>query len=150
MQESEPRLLRNLHSLVYEKNNNHWIVKSFKQSFSSNDDSLRTEKDLPLTNVIFICGVIVVCTFIFYWTSTNSFLLVLVGTFPRHGRIFLCTVAGYIAGVVGSSNRSIRNDNCNIAIHSHWFGLLDLTDLSTQELMLATLLIASVVATLPR
>ena len=127
------------------------LSKSFKQSFSSNDDSLRTEKDLPLTNVIFICGLIVICTFIFYWTSTNSFLLALAGAlFLALVAFFFAAVAGYIAGVVGSSNSPVSG----MTIATLLFTVLlvwvigDLIlDLSTQELMLATLLIASVVAT---
>lgn len=126
------------------------LKKSFVQNNSDTEFHLRTEKDLPLKWVTIVCGILVVLTFFFYWMVTGSLLLSLAGAlFLAFVAFFFAAVAGYIAGVVGSSNSPVSG--MTIATLLFTVGLVWVVgslilDLSQTELMYATLLIAAVVA----
>lgn len=111
---------------------------------------LRTEIDLPLDKVIMFCGVLVILTFGFYWWSTGSFGLALAGAlFLAVVAFFFAAVAGYIAGVVGSSNSPVSGMTIATLLFTValvWVVGDLMLGLGREELMLATLLIAAVVA----
>ena len=128
------------------------LVKALKAANSEDDTNiLRTEKDIPLDKVILACGVLVLLTFFFYWYATGSVVLALSGAlFLAAVSFFFAAVAGYIAGVVGSSNSPVSG--MTIATMIFTIGLVwvigDLIlGLETKELMLATMFIAAIVAT---
>ncbi|MED5350586.1 MAG: oligopeptide transporter, OPT family [Candidatus Thermoplasmatota archaeon] len=128
------------------------LVKALKAANSEEDTNiLRTEKDIPLDKVILACGVLVLLTFFFYWYATGSVVLALSGAlFLAAVSFFFAAVAGYIAGVVGSSNSPVSG--MTIATMIFTIGLVwvigDLIlGLETKELMLATMFIAAIVAT---
>ena len=130
------------------------IISGLSGSFSttSSDGStlLRTEQDLPLRGVSVVVVALVVATFFLYWTVIGSLVLALAGTlFLALVSFFFSAVAGYIAGVVGSSNSPVSG----MTIATLLFTVLvvwlvgDLVlGLGTEDLVLATLLIAAVVA----
>ena len=128
------------------------LVKALKAANNEDDTNiLRTEKDIPLDKVILACGVLVLLTFFFYWYATGSVVLALSGAlFLAAVSFFFAAVAGYIAGVVGSSNSPVSG--MTIATMIFTIGLVwvigDLIlGLETKELMLATMFIAAIVAT---
>ena len=131
------------------------IVTGLSKAFIKSDDDVgelpRTEQDLPMQYVFMTCGVLIVLTFFFYWWSTQSFVLALAGAlFLAFVAFFFAAVAGYIAGVVGSSNSPVSG--MTIATLLFTVGLVwvvgDLMlNMGTQDLMMATLLIAAIVAT---
>ena len=128
------------------------LVKALKAANNEDDTNiLRTEKDIPLDKVILACGVLVLLTFFFYWYATVSVVLALSGAlFLAAVSFFFAAVAGYIAGVVGSSNSPVSG--MTIATMIFTIGLVwiigDLIlGLETKELMLATMFIAAIVAT---
>ncbi len=130
------------------------IIQGLSGSFasSSNEEAslLRTEQDLPLKGVSMAVVGLVVATFFLYWTVIGSLVLALAGTlFLAFVAFFFSAVAGYIAGVVGSSNSPVSG----MTIATLLFTVLivwlvgDLAlGLETEDLVLATLLIAAVVA----
>ncbi|MBG17768.1 MAG: oligopeptide transporter, OPT family [Euryarchaeota archaeon] len=119
-------------------------------SSSGDEPGGRLEEDLPGRLVLSICIAIVICTFLFESWRTGSVILGLVGAlFLALMSFFFSAVAGYIAGVVGSSNSPVSGMTIATLLFTSalvWVvgGLI--LDLSRQELMFATLLIASVVA----
>ena len=131
------------------------IITGLSKAFIKSDDDVgelpRTEQDLPMQYVFMTCGVLIVLTFFFYWWSTQSFVLALAGAlFLAFVAFFFAAVAGYIAGVVGSSNSPVSG--MTIATLLFTVGLVwvvgDLMlNMGTQDLMMATLLIAAIVAT---
>jgi len=129
------------------------IITGLSKALIKTDDDvepLRTEIDLPLDKVIMFCGVLVVLTFLFYWKSTGSFGLALAGAlFLAVVSFFFAAVAGYIAGVVGSSNSPVSGMTIATLLFTValvWVVGDLLLGLGREELMLATLLIAAVVA----
>lgn len=130
------------------------IITGLSKALIKSDDDevepLRTEIDLPLDKVIMFCGVLVVLTFLFYWKSTGSFGLALAGAlFLAVVSFFFAAVAGYIAGVVGSSNSPVSGMTIATLLFTValvWVVGDLLLGLGREELMLATLLIAAVVA----
>ena len=113
-------------------------------------DLPRTEQDLPMRMVFAVCGILVVLTFFFYWWATASLILALAGAlFLAFVSFFFAAVAGYIAGVVGSSNSPVSG--MTIATLLFTVGLVWavgdlLLGMATIDLMYATLLIAAIVA----
>ena len=130
------------------------IIDGLSGAFKANDGEaerlLRTEQDIPLRYVAMVVAGLVVLTFLFYWSTTGSLVLALAGAlFLALVAFFFSAVAGYIAGVVGSSNSPVSG----MTIATMLFTVLlvwvvgDLIlNLATEELILATLLIAAVVA----
>ena len=131
------------------------IITGLSKAFIKSDDDVgelpRTEQDLPMQYVFMTCGVLIVLTFFFYWWSTQSFVLALAGAlFLAFVAFFFAAVAGYIAGVVGSSNSPVSG--MTIATLLFTVGLVwvvgdIMLNMGTQDLMMATLLIAAIVAT---
>ena len=126
------------------------ISKALKPSTTGDENLLRTEIDLPMRFVLLFCGVIVILTILFYWWKTGSIILALAGgAFLAVTAFFFAAVAGYIAGVVGSSNSPVSGMTIATLLFTValvWVVGDLLLDLSTPTLMLATMLIASIVA----
>lgn len=130
------------------------IITGLSKALVRNDadmlDLPRTEQDLPMRMVFGVCGVLVVLTFFFYWWATSSLVLALAGAlFLAFVSFFFAAVAGYIAGVVGSSNSPVSG--MTIATLLFTVGLVWivgdlLLGMATVDLMYATLLIAAIVA----
>ncbi len=130
------------------------IITGLSKALVKNDDSseklLRTEIDLPLDKVLMFCGVLIVLTFLYYWWATGSLILALAGAlFLGVVAFFFAAVAGYIAGVVGSSNSPVSGMTIATLLFTValvWIVGDFFLGLGTTELMLATLLIAAIVA----
>ncbi len=126
------------------------LSKALIKTEDGEGEQLRTEIDLPLDKVIMFCGVLVVFTFLFYWWSTGSLGLALAGAlFLAVVAFFFAAVAGYIAGVVGSSNSPVSGMTIATLLFTValvWIVGDLILGLGREELMLATLLIAAVVA----
>jgi len=110
----------------------------------------RTERDIDIRKTMIVCGIIAVATFFFYWIRIESLLLAFVGTlFLAAVSFFFSAVAGYIAGVVGSSNSPVSGMTIATIMATSLLVWLvgDLVlGLDNESLMYATLLIASIVA----
>lgn len=123
---------------------------SFKGASGGGDALLRTEQDLPLKGVSMVVIGLVVATFFLYWTVIGSLILALAGTlFLALVSFFFSAVAGYIAGVVGSSNSPVSGMTIATLLFTVlvvWLVGDLLLGLGTEDLVLATLLIAAVVA----
>ena len=130
------------------------IITGLSKALVKNDDSseklLRTEIDLSLDKVLMFCGVLIVLTFLYYWWATGSLILALAGAlFLGVVAFFFAAVAGYIAGVVGSSNSPVSGMTIATLLFTValvWIVGDFFLGLGTTELMLATLLIAAIVA----
>ena len=130
------------------------IITGLSKAFVKTDDNdtvlARTEQDIPMNRVFAVCAVLVVLTFFFYWWATESFVLALAGAlFLAFVAFFFAAVAGYIAGVVGSSNSPVSG--MTIATLLFTVGLVYVVGdvflgMAKQDLMYATLLIAAIVA----
>ena len=130
------------------------IITGLSKAFVKNDEHAdvlpRTEQDIPMNRVFTVCGVLVVLTFFFYWWATESFVLALAGAlFLGFVAFFFAAVAGYIAGVVGSSNSPVSG--MTIATLLFTVGLVYIIGdlilgMAKTDLMYATLLIAAIVA----
>ena len=126
------------------------ISKAIKPAASNDEELLRTEIDLPMNFVLAFCGVIVIVTMLFYWWKTESLILAIAGAaFLAVAAFFFAAVAGYIAGVVGSSNSPVSGMTIATLLFTValvWVIGDLMLGLSTPTLMLATMLIASIVA----
>ena len=126
------------------------LSKAFKKG-NDGEAQLRTEMDLPLDKVMAFCGVLVVFIFLFYWYATGSLIMALGGAlFLAVVSFFFAAVAGYIAGVVGSSNSPVSG--MTIATLLFTIGLVWIIgglilDMTQTEMMIATMFIAAIVAT---
>jgi putative OPT family oligopeptide transporter len=127
------------------------LSKALVKKEHSDEPSLRTELDLPLDKVLIVCGILVGLTFLYYWWATGSLILALAGAmFLGVVSFFFAAVAGYIAGVVGSSNSPVSGMTIATLLFTValvWVVGDFFLGLGTEELMLATLLIAAIVAT---
>jgi putative OPT family oligopeptide transporter len=127
------------------------LAKSFKKSDDVNEETLRTEMDLPLDKVMMFCGILVVLIFLFYWYATGNLVMALAGAlFLAVVSFFFAAVAGYIAGVVGSSNSPVSG--MTIATLLFTIGLVWVVGglimgMGQKEMMIATMFIAAIVAT---
>ncbi len=127
------------------------LSKSFKKNLGDEDAQLRTEIDIPLNKVFIICGILVFLIFLFYWYATGSLIMALAGAlFLAMVSFFFAAVAGYIAGVVGSSNSPVSG--MTIATLLFTIGLVWIVgglilDMSKTDMMIATMFIAAIVAT---
>ena len=126
------------------------ISKAINPAASNDEELLRTEIDLPMNFVLAFCGVIVIVTMLFYWWKTESLILAIAGAaFLAVAAFFFAAVAGYIAGVVGSSNSPVSGMTIATLLFTValvWIIGDLMLGLSTPTLMLATMLIASIVA----
>ena len=127
------------------------LSKSFKKSDKDDIEVPRTEMDLPLDKVMMFCGFLVVLIFFFYWYATGDLVMALAGAlFLAVVSFFFAAVAGYIAGVVGSSNSPVSG--MTIATLLFTIGLVWVVgglimDMGQKEMMIATMFIAAIVAT---
>ena len=127
------------------------LSKAFVKNTDDGEELLRTEKDLPLDKVLMFCGVLVVLTFFFYWYATGNIVMALAGAaFLAIVAFFFAAVAGYIAGVVGSSNSPVSG--MTIATLLFTIGLVWIVGglvmgMSQTDMMVATMFIAAIVAT---
>ncbi|MBT5391411.1 MAG: oligopeptide transporter, OPT family [Euryarchaeota archaeon] len=126
------------------------LSKALVKKEQSDELILRTEIDLPLDKVLLVCGGLVGLTFLYYWWATGSLILALAGAlFLGVVSFFFAAVAGYIAGVVGSSNSPVSGMTIATLLFTValvWVVGDFFLKLGTEELMLATLLIAAIVA----
>ena len=112
--------------------------------------TIRTEQDIPMNRAFIGLVIVAFLTFIFYWWKTGSLTLAIVGgIFLAITAFFFSAVAGYIAGVVGSSNSPVSGMTIATLMATSlivWIvgGLI--LDMKQEDLMYATLIIASVVA----
>ena len=112
--------------------------------------TIRTEQDIPMNRAFIGLVIVAFLTFIFYWWKTGSLTLAIVGgVFLAITAFFFSAVAGYIAGVVGSSNSPVSGMTIATLMATSlivWIvgGLI--LDMKQEDLMYATLIIASVVA----
>ena len=139
------------------------IVKGVRKVVASENedeeyDLPRTEQDLPMSRMIWVLICILVLTFCFYlWrisaqgaTIAQAAILAAVGAlFLALTAFFFSAVAGYIAGVVGSSNSPVSGMTIATLMATSlivWFVGDVMLGMARDELMYATLIIASVVA----
>ena len=139
------------------------IMKGVSRVFGSeiNDDQVglpRTEQDLPMKKMMPVLITIVILTFFFYtWrlnqqgaTLIESVILAGLGSlFLAVTAFFFSAVAGYIAGVVGSSNSPVSGMTIATLMGTAllvWVVGDVILGMEQNELMFATLIIASVVA----
>ena len=96
--------------MVDAKKYHYWHLQSLLKTSTADDENLlRTEIDLPMRFVFIFCSIIVGMTLLFYWWKTGSLILSIAGAaFLAITAFFFAAVAGYIAGVVGSSNSRFR------------------------------------------
>jgi putative OPT family oligopeptide transporter len=110
----------------------------------------RTEQDIPMNRAVIALGVIAFLTFLFYWWKTDSLLLAIVGAiFLAFTAFFFSAVAGYIAGVVGSSNSPVSGMTIATIMATTlvvWLVGGVILGMAQTDLMYATLIIASIVA----
>ena len=122
------------------------------------DGLLRTEQDLPMNKMMPVLIGIVVLTFLFYTWRLNlkgaslveSLILGALGSlFLAVTAFFFSAVAGYITGVVGSSNSPVSGMTIATLMGTAllvWVVGDVILGMEQNELMYATLIIASVVA----
>ena len=107
--------------------------------------------DLPMDKVVMFCGILVGLIFLFYWYATGSITMAIAGAlFLGVVSFFFAAVAGYIAGVVGSSNSPVSG--MTIATLLFTIGLVWVVgglilNMEEKEMMIATMFIAAIVAT---
>ena len=113
-------------------------------------DLPRTEQDAPMRIVGAVVLAMFTLTLLYYWWATGSFILALVGgAFLAVTAFFFSAVAGYIAGVVGSSNSPVSGMTIAALLFTAllvWVVGDLVLGMSRTELMFATLVIAAVVA----
>lgn len=83
-------------------------VQAFKQGGAQMKDQIRTEMDTPMSWVIIGIGVLLVPIFLIYYSAISSVGITITMTLIMVIAGFLfAAVAGYMAGLVGSSNNPI-------------------------------------------
>ena len=127
------------------------LKKALKSGLTESEIStIRTEQDIPMNRAFIGLVVVAVLTFIFYWWKTGSLTLAIVGAiFLAITAFFFSAVAGYIAGVVGSSNSPVSGMTIATLMATSlvvWIVGGVFLNMGQDELMYATLIIASVVA----
>ncbi|MFA5771168.1 MAG: oligopeptide transporter, OPT family [Thermoplasmata archaeon] len=69
---------------------------------------IRTELDLPTAFTFILAGLISVCIFLMYWYVLQTFAVALVTSIIMViAAFFFSAIAGYMAGIIGSSNNPI-------------------------------------------
>ena len=126
------------------------VGKAIKGARDEGGPVAREEQDIDIRTTFYVAGFIAVLTFLFYWYSIGNIVLAFVGAlFLVVAAFFFSAVAGYIAGVVGSSNSPVSGMTIATLMATSlivWIVGDLVMGMETQELMYATLLIASVVA----
>ena len=127
------------------------LMKAIRADLDSSAEEIpRTERDIPMKRAFIGLIIIGVLTFFFYWWKTGSLLLAIVGAiFLAITAFFFSAVAGYIAGVVGSSNSPVSGMTIATLMATSlvvWLVGGVILGMEQDDLMFATLIIASVVA----
>ena len=131
------------------------IMTGFKKALNfreseGDEELLRTEIDVDMRKVLIVCAIIALLTFFYYWWRTDSLVLALVGAgFLAVAAFFFSAVAGYIAGVVGSSNSPVSGMTIATLLFTSmlvWIVGDLILGMEQEDLMFATLIIAAVVA----
>ena len=131
------------------------IMTGFKKALNfreseGDEELLRTEIDIDMRKVLIVCAIIALLTFFYYWWRTDSLVLALVGAgFLAVAAFFFSAVAGYIAGVVGSSNSPVSGMTIATLLFTSmlvWIVGDLILGMEQEDLMFATLIIAAVVA----
>jgi putative OPT family oligopeptide transporter len=127
------------------------LKKALKSGLTDSEIStIRTEQDIPMNRAFIALGVVALLTFVFYWWKTGSLTLAIVGAlFLAITAFFFSAVAGYIAGVVGSSNSPVSGMTIATLMATSlvvWIVGGIFLNMKQEDLMYATLIIASVVA----
>ncbi len=127
------------------------LKKALKSGLTDSEIStIRTEQDIPMNRAFIGLAVVALLTFVFYWWKTGSLTLAIVGAiFLAITAFFFSAVAGYIAGVVGSSNSPVSGMTIATLMATSlvvWIVGGVFLNMGQDELMYATLIIASVVA----
>jgi len=119
-------------------------------NFNSTDgeEVLRTEKDTDMRIVLGVCGLILGLSFLFFFWKLGISLAIAGTIFIAAVAFFFSAVAGYIAGVVGSSNSPVSGMTIATLMFTaalvYVVGTIIGADNST--MMFSTLIIAAVVA----
>ena len=112
------------------------------------EELLRTEKDTDMRIVLGVCGVILGLSFLFFFWKLGISLAIAGTLFIAAVAFFFSAVAGYIAGVVGSSNSPVSGMTIATLMFTaalvYVVGTIIGADNST--MMFSTLIIAAVVA----
>lgn len=131
------------------------IMTGFKKALNfreseGDEELLRTEIDIDMRKVMIVCAIIASLTFLYYWWRTDSLVLALLGAgFLAVAAFFFSAVAGYIAGVVGSSNSPVSGMTIATLLFTSmlvWIVGDLILGMEQEDLMFATLIIAAVVA----
>ncbi len=92
----------------------HAIISGLKKAFPSKgaivevEAELRTEVDLPVRKALILAGLLIVPIFVVYYFISGNIIWALVCAIVGFIAAFLfTTVAGYLAGIIGSSNNPI-------------------------------------------
>lgn len=109
---------------------------------------LRTEQDADMRVVLGVCALILFCSFLFFFWRMGLVLAITGTLFIAFAAFFFSAVAGYIAGVVGSSNSPISG--MTIATLMFTAALVwvvgSLVGIDNDTMKFATLMIAAIVA----
>lgn len=123
----------------------HQGLKAFKKD-GSNNNSIRTEKDTPMSWVIIGIGSLVVPIFIIYLREIEQApISAFMALFMVIAGFLFASVAGYMAGLVGSSNNPISGVTIATILTSSLI-LLALLGTGSEKGAAAAILIGSVVA----
>lgn len=83
-------------------------IAAFKNRGKAAPETLRTERDMPMTWILGLLAVILIAIVVIYFKEVQSLPLALVMTaLMVAGGFLFSAVAGYMAGLVGSSNNPI-------------------------------------------
>ncbi|CAI8230306.1 MAG: Uncharacterised protein [Methanobacteriota archaeon] len=122
--------------------------KALNFNASENEEVTRTDKDTDMRIVLAVCGLILFLSFLFFTWKLGLSLAIAGTIFIAGVAFFFSAVAGYIAGVVGSSNSPVSGMTIATLMFTaalvYIVGSIIGADNST--MMFATLIIASVVA----
>ena len=100
--------------------------QAFKERRKGGDTRLRTEQDIPIDRVLMGIGVLAIPVAIVAYIFTGSLLFAVFGLLATIiAGFFFSSVAGYLAGVVGSSNNPISGVTIVTLLFTS-FGLLAL------------------------
>ena len=112
------------------------------------DEVLRTDKDTDMRLVLSVCGMILILSLLFFIFNLGLALAIAGTLFIAAVAFFFSAVAGYIAGVVGSSNSPVSGMTIATLMFTAAlvFVVGSLVGANNETMMFATLMIASVVA----
>jgi putative OPT family oligopeptide transporter len=90
------------------------IIEGIKKAFPTKDAmveveaEIRTEEDLPVRKALIVAGILIIpIFFVYYYISRNFFQSFFAAIIGFAFAFIFTTVAGYLAGIIGSSNNPI-------------------------------------------